>query len=120
MDGKPHSEHVVTRLLTGVSGVWVRCSVSWLVASYAFKQSAPILGDDGTVERVVVVPNDASSLKQREEQLEWLVGTETLADAGGWELDLETGLIDEAGGTPYERRDNPTLEDGYQTVPSQR
>jgi signal transduction histidine kinase len=79
--------------------------------------AAPILDGDEGVEQVVVGLDDATGLKQREEQLEWLVGTEILADIGGWELDLETGLIEGTAGmkrlygTPEY---NPTLEDALE------
>ena len=113
----PDSEHPVTQVLESGEPVfgfehWIELedgSERWLSSN-----AAPILGDDGTVERVVVGLDDATRLKQREEQLEWLVGTETLADVGGWELDLETGLIEGTAGmkrlygTPEY---NPTLEE---------
>ena len=113
----PNSEHPVTRVLESGEPVfgfehWIELedgSERWLSSN-----AAPILSDDGTVERVVVGLDDATRLKQREEQLEWLVGTETLADVGGWELDLETGLIEGTAGmkrlygTPEY---NPTLEE---------
>lgn len=116
----PDSEHPVTRVLESGEPVfgfehWIELdngNERWLSSN-----AAPILGDDGTVERVVVGLDDATRLKQREEQLEWLVGTETLADVGGWELDLETGLIEGTAGmkrlygTPEY---NPTLEEALE------
>ena len=116
----PDSEHPVSRVLESGEPVfgfehWIELadgSERWLSSN-----AAPILSDDGTVERVVVGLDDATRLKQREEQLEWLVGTETLADVGGWELDLETGLIEGTAGmkrlygTPEY---NPTLEEALE------
>jgi len=116
----PESDHPVTRVLESGDPVfgfehWIELADGterWLSSN-----AAPILGDDGTVERVVVGLDDATRLKQREEQLEWLVGTEMLADVGGWELDLETGLIEGTAGmkrlygTPEY---NPTLEEALE------
>ena len=116
----PESEHPVTRVFESGEPVfgfehWIELADGterWLSSN-----AAPILGDDGDVERVVVGLEDATRLKQREEQLEWLVGTEILADVGGWELDLETGQI---GGTAGMRRlygmpeYNPTLEEAIE------
>jgi len=116
----PEAEHPVARVFESGEPVfgfehWIELADGterWLSSN-----AAPILGDDGTVERVVVGLDDATRLKQREEQLEWLVGTETLADVGGWELDLETGLIE---GTTGMRRlygmaqYNPTLEEALE------
>ncbi|MGB9952823.1 PAS domain-containing protein [Haloarcula marismortui] len=116
----PNSEHPVTQVLESGEPVfgfehWIELadgSERWLSSN-----AAPILGEDGTVERVVVGLDDATGLKQREEQLEWLVGTETLADIGGWELDLETGTIE--GTTGMKRlygtsEYNPTLEEAIE------
>ncbi|AUG47852.1 peptidylprolyl isomerase [Haloarcula taiwanensis] len=116
----PDSEHPVTRVLESGEPVfgfehWIELdngNERWLSSN-----AAPILGEDGTVERVVVGLDDATGLKQREEQLEWLVGTETLADIGGWELDLETGTIE--GTTGMKRlygtsEYNPTLEEAIE------
>ncbi|MDQ2072788.1 PAS domain-containing protein [Haloarcula sp. NS06] len=116
----PDSEHPVTRVLESGEPVfgfehWIELADGnerWLSSN-----AAPILGDDGTVERVVVGLDDATRLKQREEQLEWLVGTETLADVGGWELDLETGLIEGTAGMKrlYGMPEyNPTLEEALE------
>ncbi|MGB9931588.1 PAS domain-containing protein [Haloarcula amylolytica] len=116
----PESDHPVTRVLESGDPVfgfehWIELADGterWLSSN-----AAPILGDDGTVERVVVGLDDATRLKQREEELEWLVGTEMLADVGGWELDLETGLIEGTAGmkrlygTPEY---NPTLEEALE------
>lgn len=116
----PESDHPVTQVFESGEPVfgfehWIELADGterWLSSN-----AAPVLGDDGTVERVVVGLDDATRLKQREEQLEWLVGTETLADVGGWELDLETGLIE---GTVGMRRlygmaqYNPTLEEALE------
>ena len=116
----PEAEHPVTRVLESGESVfgfehWIELADGterWLSSN-----AAPILGDDGTVERVVVGIDDATRLKQREEQLEWLIGTEMLADVGGWELDLETGLIEGTAGmkrlygTPEY---NPTLEEAIE------
>ena len=116
----PESEHPVTRVLESGDPVfgfehWIELpdgTERWLSSN-----AAPILDGDGGVERVVVGLDDATGLKQREEQLEWLVGTEVLADIGGWELDLETGLIEGTAGmkrlygTPEY---NPTLEDALE------
>ncbi len=93
----PESEHPVTRVLeTGepVLGFehWIELpdgSRRWLSS-----HSAPVLDDDGTVERVVVGLDDATALKRREERLQWMIENETLADVGGWELDLETETVE--------------------------
>ncbi|KAA9398208.1 PAS domain S-box protein [Haloarcula sp. CBA1130] len=116
----PDSEHPVTRVLESGDPVfgfehWIELADGterWLSSN-----AAPILGDDGTIERVIVGLDDATSMKQREEQLEWLVGTETLADIGGWELDLETDLIE--GTTGMKRlygtsQYNPTLDEAIE------
>ncbi|KOX91925.1 peptidylprolyl isomerase [Haloarcula rubripromontorii] len=116
----PNSEHPVTQVLESGEPVfgfehWIELadgSERWLSSN-----AAPILDEDGTVERVVVGLDDATGLKQREEHLEWLVGTETLADVGGWELDLETGTIE--GTTGMKRlygtsAYNPTLEEAIE------
>ncbi|AJF24726.1 peptidylprolyl isomerase [Haloarcula sp. CBA1115] len=116
----PNSEHPVTQVLDSGEPVfgfehWIELadgSERWLSSN-----AAPILGEDGTVERVVVGLDDVTGLKQRGEQLEWLVGTETLADVGGWELDLETGMIE--GTTGMKRlygtpEYNPTLEEAIE------
>jgi PAS domain S-box-containing protein len=121
-DGTPISEsdHPVTRVLESGDPVfgfehWIELADG--TERWFSSNAAPILGDDGTVERVVVGLDDATRLKQREEQLEWLVGTEMLADVGGWELDLETGLIEGTAGmrrlygTPEY---NPTLEEALE------
>ncbi|WP_336337186.1 sensor histidine kinase [Haloarcula brevis] len=123
----PESENPVTRVFESGDPVfgfehWIELpdgTERWLSSN-----AAPILDDDGRVERVVVGLDDATGLKQREEQLEWLIGTETLADIGGWELDLETGLIEGTGGmkrlygTPEY---NPTLEEALEQYhPSDR
>lgn len=97
----PEDEHPVTKVLeTGehVFGFehWIKLpdgTERWLSSN-----SAPILNDDGSVERVVVGIDDATRLKNREEQLEWLVGTEVLADVGGWELNLETERMEGTAG----------------------
>jgi PAS domain S-box-containing protein len=116
----PESDHPVTRVLESGDPVfgfehWIELADG--TERWFSSNAAPILGDDGTVERVVVGLDDATRLKQREEQLEWLVGTEMLADVGGWELDLETGLIEGTAGmrrlygTPEY---NPTLEEALE------
>jgi PAS domain S-box-containing protein len=116
----PESDHPVTQVLESGEPVfgfehWIELADGterWLSSN-----AAPVLGDDGTVERVVVGLDDATRLKQREEQLEWLVGTETLADVGGWELDLETGLIERTVGMRRlygMAQYNPTLEEALE------
>ncbi len=121
----PEAEYPVTRVLESGEPVfgfehWIELADGterWLSSN-----AAPILGDDGTVERVVVGLDDATRLKQREEHLEWLIGTEMLADVGGWELDLETGLIEGTAGMKrlYGLPEyNPTLEEhSSSTIPT--
>lgn len=101
-DGTPIApdEHPVTQVLeTGepVFGFehWIELpdgTRRWLST-----HAAPLF-DDGEVDRVVVGLDDATALKERAERIQWLVGTEDLADVGGFEIDVETGRIDATAG----------------------
>lgn len=97
----PDDEHPVTRTLETGEPVldfehWIELpdgSKRWL-SSHA----APVVDDDGQVQRVVVGLDDATQQKKREQRLEWLLESDQLADIGGWELDCETEVVESTAG----------------------